>query len=96
MRILQVEKPSHTDIGNCREDKCKHGALVIRKNKITWDETGRTVLCYQCMRKTNKDDEICAKDEKPIHEFHWTGQSLAFLTPSLFGQLVSRPIYLVD
>jgi hypothetical protein len=72
------------------------GVLVIRKNKITWDETGRTVLCYQCMRKTNEDDEICTKDEKPIHEFHWTGQSLAFLTPSLFGQLVSRPIYLVD
>jgi hypothetical protein len=81
LRILQVEKPSHTDIGNCREDNI---------------ETGRTVLCYQCMRKTNEDDEICTKDEKPIHEFHWTGESLAFLTLSLFGQLVSRPIYLVD
>ena len=35
---------------------------------ITGDETRRSVLCYQCMRKTD-EKSICTKYEKPFMEF---------------------------
>jgi hypothetical protein len=44
------------------------GAFIVRKHMITGDETRRSVLCYQCMRKTD-EKSICTKYEKPFMEF---------------------------
>lgn len=47
------------------------GAIMIRKHKTTGEETRRSVLCYQCMRKTDPED-ICTKDEKPFMSYTQT------------------------
>ena len=68
MRILQVENLPILTFAIVEKINATIGALVIRKNKITWDETGCTVLCYQCMQKTN-EDKIGIKDERPFMSF---------------------------
>jgi hypothetical protein len=44
------------------------GAFIIRKHVRTGLETRRSVLCYQCMRKTEPED-LCTSDEKPFMRY---------------------------
>lgn len=44
------------------------GAFIIRKHVRDGKETRRSVLCYQCMRKTEPED-LCTPDEKPFMRF---------------------------
>lgn len=44
------------------------GAFIVRKNIQTGEETRRSVLCYQCMRKT-EPDSLCNQGEKSFMSF---------------------------
>ena len=44
------------------------GAFIIRKHVKDGKETRRSVLCYQCMRKTEPED-LCKSDEKPFMSY---------------------------
>jgi hypothetical protein len=45
--------------------KASAGVFIIRRHKQTGEETRRSVLCYQCMRKAEEED-LCNHDEKPF------------------------------
>jgi hypothetical protein len=76
MQIYRCEKcGSRTrptfDLIEAEEHNASIGAIMIRRHRITGEETRRSVMCYQCMRKTNEED-ICTKDEKPFMAYTQT------------------------
>lgn len=56
------------DLYDAEENDAGVGVIIIRKHKRTGEETRRSVVCYQCMRKTDLKN-LCTKDEEAFMSF---------------------------
>ena len=55
-------------IAEAEKKNASVGAFIIRRHKITGEETRRSVVCHHCMKNVD-DDRIYNKDERPFMEF---------------------------
>jgi hypothetical protein len=51
------------------EFNARPGVFIIRRHKITGEETRKTVVRAGCARKTDVSNKICNKDEAPFMSF---------------------------
>ena len=55
-------------IAEAEKKNASVGAFIIRRHKITGEETRRSVVCHHCMKNVD-DDRIYNKDKRQFMEF---------------------------